>query len=93
MKEECKNKSCEVKACNLRHPKICRFFRDYRRCKFGEWCHFKHLNNTMNSTDLDEIKEKLDNLTKLINEKDTMINDLKEKLKKLEKKYMEMKTP
>ena len=40
--EICKNPSCDVKNCNLRHPQICKYFCDYKKCKFGEWCYFSH---------------------------------------------------
>ena len=79
--EVCENPSCEIKLCNLRHPRICNFFRDYNRCKFSEWCAFKHVeNNTHGSDSMKEIIEKLDNLTKAIKEKDIIINDLVDKI-------------
>ena len=45
--EVCQNHECEVKNCNLRHPRICKYFRDYRRCKFGEYCSFRHDENNL----------------------------------------------
>ena len=43
--EPCRNTSGGIKTCNLRHPKVCKFYRDYRRCKFWEWCYFLHREN------------------------------------------------
>ena len=43
VKEFCENQSCEIRSCSLRHPKACKYFRDYNRCKFGEYCDFKHV--------------------------------------------------
>ena len=86
--EECRNKECEVRSCTFRHPKIFKYFRDYNRCKFGEWCFFKHINIIENSVDKEEIAEKLENLTKLINEKDILIKDLAEKIKVLEERVL-----
>ena len=88
VKEECKNKSCEIRTCALRHPKICKFYRDYKRCKFGEWCHLKHFDNHNLETHTEEIMEKLDNLTKLISEKVALIDNLAEKIRILEEKVL-----
>ena len=42
--EICENPECDAaRSCSLRHPRICKFYRDYKRCKFGEWCCFKHV--------------------------------------------------
>ena len=40
--EKCLEPSCEISSCNLRHPKICKYFREFKRCKFGEYCYFDH---------------------------------------------------
>ena len=79
VKEECENKECEVRSCNLRHPKICTYYRDYRRCKFGEWCSFKHVEKI--EINKREIFEKLDKLEKLVKEKDSIIDILANKIK------------
>ena len=49
VREICENNECDAKSCSLRHPKICSFFRDYNRCKFGEWCLFKHVDKKQSS--------------------------------------------
>ena len=28
---------------NVRHPKVCKYFRFYKRCKFGEYCDYLHV--------------------------------------------------
>ena len=33
--ETCENQSCEIVKCQSRHPKHCRYFRDFGRCKFN----------------------------------------------------------
>ena len=40
--EKCENKFCEIENCPLRHPKNCRYFQQFRRCKFGDYCSFAH---------------------------------------------------
>ena len=82
VKEECENKECEVRSCNLRHPKICTYYKDYRRWKFGEWCSFKHVEKI--EINKREIFEKLDRLEKLVKVKDSII-DKREIFKKLDK--------
>ena len=85
--ERCQNPECEIKSCNLRHPKICKFFRDYNRCKFGEWCSFDHRNYKSDK----DIHEKLENLEKAICEKDDQIKELNDKLKSLEERFIQFK--
>ena len=33
--------SCEILLCRQRHPKVCKYFRNFGRCKFSP-CAFKH---------------------------------------------------
>ena len=84
IKEICENKKCDINSCTSRHPKICSFYRDFNRCKFGEWCLFKHVNEDKNSDQ--EILNKIENLEKLIKQKDSLINILAEKVKFIEEK-------
>ena len=42
VEELCKNKECEINQCRKRHPRPCRYFSAFQRCKFGEYCAFKH---------------------------------------------------
>ena len=78
----CENPSCEIKVCIKRHPRICKYFRNYNRCKLSEWCAFKHVGNSAISTQ--EILEKIKNLSEIIKEKDDLINKLADKIKLLE---------
>ena len=38
----CESDSCEIKSCANRHPRKCRFWTQFGRCKFGSYCSFKH---------------------------------------------------
>ena len=40
----CDDHKCDVSQCEKRHPKICRFYRDYKKCKFTVGCMYKHEN-------------------------------------------------
>ena len=35
VKENCNDKSCEINDCVKRHPMLCRYFKEFARCKFG----------------------------------------------------------
>ena len=38
----CENGRCSASNCNLRHPRNCKYFFQYRYCKFGQFCRFNH---------------------------------------------------
>ena len=40
--EICQDQSCNLSTCLMRHPRICKFFFSYGRCKFGEFCAYLH---------------------------------------------------
>ena len=59
--ELCKNKNCEIFSCEKRHPKTCKYKRDYGYCKFQEYCRFNHekpveLIEVVNKMEIIEIK-------------------------------------
>ena len=69
--EKCENDSCDTKTCNLRHPRVCRYFRDIGFCKFGEWCLFNH---EWGTNEVKEKKRKLNILRKLSMRKQKKFN-------------------
>jgi hypothetical protein len=81
--EICENSSCEVYTCMLRHPKICKYLRNYGMCKFDP-CMFSH---KINDTTQKNLEAKLDanclkivTLEKIISEKDDVIHQLSLKI-------------
>ena len=42
VREICQNEACEIKECDKRHPRLCRYWHDYGRCKFSEYCAYRH---------------------------------------------------
>ena len=50
----CENKSCENDSCSLRHPKICKFFKFYGRCKFNPCAYFHPSETKLNIEDLEK---------------------------------------
>ena len=84
--EKCENVSCEITSCKLRHPRTCKFFREFKKCKFSEWCSFKHIKTDQNIKQFNnkEIMEKIDDLAQTLKEKYDIINILVEKVRTLE---------
>ena len=79
----CADSSCNTSSCNRRHPKECRYYRKYRRCKLDP-CKFLHREN-----DIDEslkTKESIDLKLKIIDDK---IKKLSEKIIASESSYAE----
>ena len=64
VKEKCENKWCDITTCNLRHPRTCEFVKEYNRCKFSDYCSFKHVEINNQSCSSSEIVEKLENIAK-----------------------------
>ena len=42
LNQECREKYC----CDKRHPYICYYFEKFRRCKFGTYCEYMHMEST-----------------------------------------------
>ena len=52
----CVDKNCEVFDCEKRHPKLCKYFRDFKKCRFTT-CAFKHDNqNDVNEDTVEKVK-------------------------------------
>ena len=91
-KEVCLEQSCGISQCNLRHPKVCKYYRNYGRCKFFPFA-FKHEDPGQNSEIVDkEIKtlnDKLLALEKAIICKNEEIEELTTKILSIENKSFE----
>ena len=77
----CEKPTCEIRKCNSRHPKNCKFLRGYGYCKYGEWCKFKH--KVIEKKDDEEMKNKVHNLEKLVVKKEDIEKILSEKIEDL----------
>ena len=40
--ELCEETMCKTEDCQKRHPKKCRFYLEFKYCKFGSYCSFSH---------------------------------------------------
>ena len=70
---------CQKSLCEKRHPQLCRYFSIYQKCKFGDFCKFKHINKCR-----EDFKSKIDALEKNICINKETIENLCEKVTELE---------
>ena len=43
VQEICQDNECNQSECRRRHPKECKYFKLYKRCKFNDFCAFSHV--------------------------------------------------
>ena len=86
-KENCENDECETFKCLKRHPRSCRYFEEFRRCKFGEFCSFAHKikekNDIPNEVTVD-LEARIEVLENKVKDKDSEIDDLRKKVNEIE---------
>ena len=87
----CENVNCQVTRCSLRHPSKCRYFLQYLRCKFGDYCRFSHAftDNPNLTEEIRNIKKELKDLKSktLLKEQEIQLKD--NDIKELEKTQLE----
>ena len=92
-KEVCENYYCESVKCSKRHPRKCKFYQEYRRCKFGDYCSYSHeVKELFPLNNMDDIKERLEALEKDVKVKEAEIKALKEEIVKTQKETNEWKS-
>ena len=94
-KEECRKKqvniiwedlSCEISKCMARHPKPCKLYSHYGKCKFDP-CAFKHVENFTSIESMKKENEKmLEEAIKGLDDKVVDYSGLDEKLLAVEKR-------
>ena len=71
VKDVCENAECDIRTFKFRHPRKCKYYSEYRRCKFDP-CAFLHINTNNNIEHLKPenaaIKEKLRELEESLKE-------------------------
>ena len=72
--ELCDDSTCDPLNCNKRHPKECKYVKNYKRCKFNP-CKFSHITKENYDEKIKEISQKLKTVEENLN--DRMSVDLK----------------
>ena len=86
--EICSSNTCNITECRKRHPKFCKYFRNYGRCKFNP-CAFKHQILVGSNKGLEE---KIIFLENAVHEKNKQIEDLNLEIARLETKVNDIET-
>ena len=87
----CENDLCNVQNCSLRHPRNCKFFCEFGRCKFANYCKYNHetgnINNIINREESiclslaeKNLKEALEKLTNIVDNFMKIVIDTAEKI-------------
>ena len=79
--DPCDDFDCDAKMCNRRHPRECKYFRYYKRCKFDP-CKFTHIDKM--SENLNQIRKIKDSIDVKIAEIDAKMDKLNEEMKDIE---------
>ena len=82
VKTVCEAETCDVRKCELRHPKICRFSREYVRCRFNP-CSYQHEVHLKDSRLLKEITDNLEKKDREIQELKKLIGRFMEEIEGL----------
>ena len=72
-KDICSIPMCQSKECMMRHPKPCKFFAFYGRCKFAEYCSFTHNKTSDVEKELETLKQEINEIKKQNTELKEMI--------------------
>ena len=69
--------------CSLRHPRMCRFFKEYKRCKFDP-CAYKHEDKEKTIKEISEKLEQLSRNIEVLNRKEKESERMIEKLRQFD---------
>ena len=78
----CETENCEELLCEKRHPKLCKYYSIYKRCKFGEYCKYNHSGNY--PRDVNTLETKIENLEKTVLQNQNIIDNMSGKINELE---------
>ena len=82
----CENQNCEMDTCSKRHPRICTYFQNYQRCKFGTFCAYRHIDGEDYFSYIDELKQKIEDLMIQVDILDLEKKMMEEKIECFEKR-------
>ena len=87
----CESEACGISNCTSRHPSYCKYFERYKRCKFGEYCSFLHMENSDTKVKDDKVKLLENDTHNLKDRVNTLANILNLKEKDIENKKISLK--
>ena len=75
----CVVKNCDMIVCEKRHPRSCKFYRDYGRCKFVDFCKYNH-NDPPQDKSAKQFEIKMTHIEILVSEKEKEISKICQEL-------------
>ena len=87
----CQEEGCNHSQCPLRHPKKCRYIENGKSCKFESLCDFDHGDQIETSTNIEDLKSKVEALERLVNVKDEEIAWKNEDIENKEREIRDLK--
>ena len=90
----CDKHDCEHQTCSNRHPRRCRYFQQFGRCKFGTYCAFLHVPLHDDHIDLENemksMEAQISSLEKLVSDRDSRLEALENKMKSIEEENQKL---
>ena len=89
----CVDKICKIVNCENRHPRSCKFQREYGRCKFTTYCKYNHDKNkdiAENSDKIEEIEKKLNEIEIIAKMNTPVEREVEKKMDNFEKQIKTM---
>ena len=101
--EVCVKEECDIKKCDKRHPRACKYFQQNGYCKFESNCKYGHKQSESSKDQnlrIEALEKQNEKLTKLIEDQNEAIRELRGKMvleeslkvKQLEREIEELKT-
>lgn len=88
MDRTCPIFKCQVEDCELRHPRLCRFFTQFGRCRFGNQCSYFHPVENKSDEEIKALKMEVETLIAKISEMENLVlrlNHLENEIETLRK--------
>ena len=81
--EICNNNQCSMVTCLYRHPRVCRYFTNFGRCKFEDSCAYLHKREDKISElrkeqekEIEKLKQEVEKLKNQVNELQNAVNQI-----------------
>ena len=85
---KCEDSSCEVFNCSKRHPKECKYYREFNRCKYNEYCRYEHKQKGSSKGNENQDCKHVQ-LEDRISELETILENIEKNFKMLSDKFLE----